>query len=146
MQNKSVKFAMGLNILFMIALAVLLGFAPSIIDWYCDIRALPQLTNNAIVFCFYCCALPSAFALGLLLKLLFNMNKDIIFDKRNTKIISGVSYCSILVSCITTIGAVFYLPFSFIAVAFLFLFLIIRIVVGCFKAATALKQENELTI
>ena len=96
--------------------------------------------------CFYACAVPAAFALGLLLRLLLNVNKDVIFDKRNTKILSCVSYCSVLVSGITAIGAIFYLPFSFIAVAFLFLFLIIRILVGCFKAATLLKQENELTI
>lgn len=146
MQNKSVKFAMVLNILFMAMLAVLLIFAPSIANWYCEIRHLPQLTNNAIVFCFYCCAVPAAVALGLLLKLLLNINKNVIFEKCNTKILSYVSYCTVLVTCITTIGAVFYLPFSFIAVAFLFLFLIIRIVVGCFKGATALKQENELTI
>ena len=146
MQNKSVKFAMALNILFMIALALLLVFAPSIANWYCGVRNLSEMVFRAIVMCFYACAVPAAFALGLLLRLLLNVNKDVIFDKRNTKILSCVSYCSVLVSGITAIGAVFYLPFSFIAVAFLFLFLIIRILVGCFKAATLLKQENELTI
>ena len=146
MQNKSVKFATALNILFMIALALLLVFAPSIANWYCGVRNLSEMVYRAIVMCFYACAVPAAFALGLLLRLLLNVNKDVIFDKRNTKILSCVSYCSVLVSGITAIGAIFYLPFSFIAVAFLFLFLIIRILVGCFKAATLLKQENELTI
>ena len=146
MQNKSVKFAMILNILFMVALALLLVFAPQIAKWYCEIRELGEMVFRAIVMCFYGCAIPAATALCLLLKLLLNMNKDVIFERKNTNILSGVSYCSILVSAITASGAVFYLPFSFIAVAFLFLFLIIRIVVGCFKAATLLKQENELTI
>ncbi len=146
MQNKSVKFTIVLDLLFMAVLVALLILAPSISTWYCEIRNLSETVNNAIVMCFYGCAAPAGVALILLLKLLLNMNKNIIFERKNTNILSGVSYCSLLVSAITAIGTIFYMPFIFIAVAFLFLFLIIRIVVGCFKAATAIKQENELTI
>ena len=146
MQNKSVKFAIILDILFMAALLALLFLAPGIVGWYCGIRHLSVTIHNAILMCFYACSIPAATALALLLKLLFNMNKNFIFERQNSNILSGVSYCSILVSAITAVGAVFYMPFLFIAFAFLFLFFIIRLVVGCFKAATLLKQENELTI
>ena len=44
------------------------------------------------------------------------------------------------------IAAFWYMPLLLVSAAMLFIFLIVRVVRRCFIAATALKEENNLTI
>lgn len=131
---------------FLLALAALLFLAPWICRWYVGLRGMSGEIYTAILAAFYCCTIPAAVALLSLLTLVRNIYRADAFSRRNSVLMSLISYCCLLVALITAVAGYWYLPMLLVTAAMGFLFLIVRIVRGCFVTALALQEENELTI
>ena len=113
--------------------------------WDADSDALQRLLT-VFKACFYPCSVFAYIALYSLLRLLFNIRKQMIFDEQNVKYLRVISWCCFAVSLITFVGGFFYLPFFFVAAAAAFVGLMLRIVKNVMQNAVEIKAENELTI
>lgn len=146
MKKQSIGVAVGFVGFFALALSVLLVTAPMLVDWFAEFRGLSQLVSRCILYTFYLCALPAGLALYCLWRLLWNIRKEQIFDHLNNRLLGILSWCCAAVTCLTLAACYHYLPFGLVAVAMLFIFLIVRVVRSCMLAGTILREENSLTI
>lgn len=146
MKKSSIYCCSAFSVLFLAALVVLLIFAPRLTDLYVGFRGINDEICTAILIAFYLCAVPAAIALLCLLMLLRNINEEQPFSKRNGALMAAVSWCCIAVAAVTAVAGFWYMPMLLVTAAMLFIFLIVRVVRGCFLAAAALKEENSLTI
>lgn len=128
------------------ALVALLFFAPQLTHWYVSLRGMQQRFYTVILTAFYVCAAPAAVALFCLLGILQNIRREQAFARINSVRMAIVSWCCMAVAVVTCVAGFTYMPFFLVAAAMVFIFLIVRVVRGCFVAATALKEENSLTI
>ena len=96
--------------------------------------------------CFYPCAALAYVTLYSLIRLLLNIKKDNIFITPNVRYLRRISWCCLIVSVITFVAGVFYLPYLFVAVAAGFVGLMLHVVKNVMENAVQLKEENELTI
>ena len=132
--------------LFALVLGVLLFFAPKLVELYGIFRGFAPVVRRCILAAFYFCAVPAAVALYCLWRMLRNIRKDMIFIKENSLLLDVISWCCLEVSLLTLAACYHYLPFGFVFVAMLFIFLIVRVVRVCMISGTELKDENSLTI
>ena len=146
MKKGSIIFAGVFTLICMLAVVALSIFAMPIADWYVDWRNIDPLLKTVIPVAFWICAVPALAALACLLVLLRNILKEHIFEEINSRMMSIICWCCVAVAAVTAIGTYWYMPFSFVAAAMLFLCLIVSVVRGCFKAAITLREENDLTI
>lgn len=94
----------------------------------------------------YACLIPAFFILLDLYKVLMNIRNEEVFVIQNEKHLRRISWACIVVAMITIVSAFGYLPFLFIAVAFGFFGLLIRIIKNIVAQAIVLKMENDYTI
>ncbi len=154
MWNKDKSLMLSIVFCFIIAvvLTAALFFGPWAVNlWFSAYRGFAELsTIKHLMTLFVCCFYPSAvfayIALYCLIKLLFNIKKQEIFTNKNVKYLRLISWCCFAVAFITLIGGIFYIPFSFIAVAAAFIGLMLRVVKNVMQNAVEIKTENELTI
>ena len=146
MKKSAVNCTLAVVLLFALVLLALLFLAPTLVESYANWRVLPAGEDTALLLAFYLCALPSGISLFCIYRLLRNIHKDEIFGKPSSLLMGIVSWCCAAVTLITGIAGFWYMPLFFITIAMAFLFLIVRVIRGCFIAATALKEENSLTI
>lgn len=146
MKKSAVICTLALVLLFSLVLAVLLFTAPYLVECYAQWRVLPVGEDTALLLAFYLCAAPAGVSLFCLYLLLQNIRRDLIFTKPSSLLMGIISWCCAAVTLITGVAGFWYMPLFFITVAMAFLFLIVRVIRGCFIAATALKEENSLTI
>ena len=146
MKKSSIIFADILVLLSLVAVITLSIFAMPLADWYVEWRNIDPLLKTVIPTAFWICAVPTVIALLGLMALLRNLFREKIFEAENSKIMLGICWCCIAVALVTSVATYWYLPFIFVAVTMIFLCLIVSIVRGCFSAAIALREENDLTI
>lgn len=151
-KDKSVKlthFIVRACYLFLAAAAVALPFII-----YDGMFGLTADINTYVLIAFYA-VVPAGFgALISLDKLLINIKKDIVFDKKNISLLRLISYLCIYAGFIgliafIVISAVFSFIFESMLILSLgefFMALVVRVVKNIFDAAIKLKEENELTI
>ena len=131
---------------FMAVLLIMLGAAPAVARWYVGLRGMPAGGLATILICWYLCCVPAALALWQLWRILGRIGGGKPFDRANVRDISTVGWCALACTVICTGGAFGYAPFVLVAVAMLFLFVIVRVTGACFRAAADLAEENSLTI
>lgn len=146
MKKGPVYCSMVFVILFALALAALLIFAPRLVALYAAWRLISAAVAGAVLAAFYCSALPAAVSLVCLFLLLRNLLAEQPFLRRNCTLIGIVSWCCVVVAVVTLVAGLRYMPLLLVTAAMVFIFLILRIVRRCFEAALALKEENSLTI
>ncbi len=146
MKQSSVRISAAFVLLFAAALVALLFTAPLLVDLYSTVRKLPQVVFDCILYTFYLCTIPAAIALYSLLRLLLNISHEQIFILQNSRFLACISWCALAVFFVTLAACCHYLPLGLVAVAMLFIFLILRVVRSCMLAGTELKDENSLTI
>lgn len=146
MKKLSVKTA-TIAVIICIVAAVGLGIAaPWLAELFCRFRGLTQQVGRAVLISYYVCLAPALVSLYCLLKLLSNISRDEMFDRKNPFYMSVVSYCCLCVAAASGVCGFLYMPMFFICAAMLFLFLIVRVVRMCFVAATEIKEENDYTV
>ena len=94
----------------------------------------------------YICSVPGWVTLWSLWKLLTNLRRGAVFTEENVRMLRRVSLCCAVVTPLTAINALCYLPYLFIAVAEGFMALIVHIVKDAFREAAAMRSELDLTI
>ena len=146
MKSKSVIFCYIACYLCLIAILLLTIFAPQLLARYMQWRALPQQVGAVILIAFYVCCVPAVLALLCLLRILQSIRRMRMFTPQNTALLRVVSWCCLAVAFVTLAAGYWYFPLLFVTAAMLFIFLIVRVVCSLLIAATALKEENSLTI
>ena len=146
MENKAVKLSLAAVALFLLAAVALAITMPWLTDWYVRYRHLREQSRVAILAAFYGC-LPFALAALLCLgRLLGNIRAERVFQEANSRLMAVVSWCCLGVALVALAAFRWYPPLIFITLSMIFLFLIVRVVRNCFIAATALQEENDLTV
>lgn len=146
MQLKSVT-ALKSAVLFCMALVIALAVgAPWIIQWYGNSRNITPEGKTAIMVSYYICAVPAVIALFAMLRLLRQIGHMRPFDRANAVYLSVVSWCCLTVASVCAIGGLWYQPLYMVCAAMVFLFLTVRVVYSCFKAAALLQEDSDLTI
>ena len=146
MKKTSIILTFSLVILCMLAVIILGIFAFPLARMYVEFRNISPLLITVIPVTYYICSVPALISLVCLGILLHNIKKACIFENVNSRLMGIVSFCCIAVAIATAIAAYWYMPFVFVTAAMLFIFLIVRIIRGCFIAAIGLREENDLTI
>lgn len=131
-------------LLAVVILCVLL--LPFIMKAYFHYRQMPPALFLPLLILCYGCALAAVVALVGLLQLLTRIAKGILFDRKNSALLLTMAVCCLVIALLTAIGTAWYFPCVIIAVAAVFLCLILRVVQSVFIAATELKDENDMTI
>lgn len=146
MKKLSVRCA-AVAVIICIAAAVGLGIAaPWLVELFCRYRGLAQQVGRAVLITYYVCLAPALASLFCLLRLLSNISRGEMFDRKNPFYMSVTSYCCLSVAAASGVCGFWYMPLFFICAAMLFLFLIVRVVRMCFVAATEIKEENDYTV
>ncbi|MBO5211436.1 MAG: DUF2975 domain-containing protein [Clostridia bacterium] len=102
--------------------------------------------SRTFVLCFYPSAVFAGIILYSLLKLLFNIKGGQVFINQNVTLLRVVSWCCIAIAIITFVGAFFYMPFGFVALAGGFVGIMLRVLKNVMQSAVELREENDLTI
>lgn len=144
-RDKSLMLSiLSVKIFFVIWVVLLFG-GYFISDAYVEYMDAPNLIIP-ILPALYACLIPAFLILFDLYKVLINIRKDDVFIVQNVKNLRRISWACIVIAIITLISAFGYLPFLFIAVAFGFFALLIRIIKNIINQAVELKMENDYTI
>ena len=103
-----------------------------------------RLTGLSIVY--YLGTVGTYVILFSLLKLLFNMGKDIVFERTNTKLMNIIAYTFVAVAVDCIVGGFIWSGSFILAILALFLALVVQSVRVVFDKAITMKEELDLTI
>jgi hypothetical protein len=145
-RSLSVPITLWVNRLLFALIGVLIFLVPRLLDIYSRMRPLGGYARLSILLCFYCCVPVVAAALVCIEFLLKNIRKKEIFVASNLNHIRRIRLCCALVSLISLPASLYYMPLIFLVLIMAFLSLMVNVVCQVFKAAVALREENDLTI
>ena len=151
--KRSVKLSITVCFALVVVLVVLAIFGPMLFKLYMtgyrgfvpDGEPMQRLSKT-FAWCFYPSSIFSGIILYSLLKLLFNIKGGEVFINQNVKLLRGVSWCCVAISIITFVGAFFYMPFGFVALAGGFVGMMLRVLKNVMQSAVEIREENDLTI
>ena len=155
MWNRKRSVTLSLAVCYLVSAVLVLGLfiGPWAVEmWFLLYRGWEEnsegLARMLTLFkvCFYSCACLGFVTLYSLIRLLLNIKKDAIFITPNVRYLRRISWCCIIVSLITLVAGVLYVPYVFISVAAGFMGLMLRVVKNVMENAVQMKEENELTI
>lgn len=147
MKSKSIalKLSIAFTTFFAILLAILTLSAPWSVPLICEYFHRAHLTNFLITVTYL--AVPAGWgAILLLYKILFNVNKKIIFVKENVKYLQILSWLCFYVGVLSAVSTAKFIAFAIVSLSALFIGLIVRVVRNIIHKAIQIKEENELTI
>lgn len=151
--KKSVKLSIFVCTFLCALLLVLILFGPQLFEFYMTAYRGFSKNGEAIgrlktVFCgaFYPSAVFASVILYSLIRLLFNIKDENIFIPINSVYLKRVSWCCFAIAVITFIGGLFYMPFMFVSAAGGFVGMLLRVLKNIMQTATAMREENDLTI
>ena len=145
-KNVSCKIALWVERSVWLVLVALVFFLPGILRWYAGFRFLTLWDQRVITAAFYCCTLVIGCALWGLDGILRRILRGEVFVRQNVRAIRRIQWCCALVSVITGLTCIAYLPLVFLAVIMGFLCLVVDVVGHVMDAAVTLREENDLTI
>ena len=151
--KKSVNLSIVVCFILSAVLVLLALFGPTIFNLYMTAYrgfkpngdAMRDL-NRTFALCFYPSAVFAGIILYSLLKLLFNIKGGQVFINQNATLLRVVSWCCFAIAIITFIGAFFYMPFGFVALAGGFVGMMLRVLKNVMQSAALMREENDLTI
>jgi hypothetical protein len=82
----------------------------------------------------------------LLLRLLLRVKKGLVFTETSVALIRGISWCCILLCIFFGILGLYFQLSYIVAVLGVFLGVCLRVCKNAFEEATAIKNENDLTV
>lgn len=129
-------------------LAVLIFTLPLILNAYFEMTGAANAdeTIRRIMLAFYVCVPIGFLALGLLTKILLNIRKEKLFIRQNAICFRWLSVCALYIAVVCIVFGIVYLPFLLIAVAALFIGLLLQVLVRLLFTACEISEENQLTI
>ncbi len=147
-QNRSVKLSQGC----LIAFAALLTAADIggywLTQWALSIaRTLRGPWDGALLMAtLYACSALAWVLLFALWRLLWNMQKGVVFDARNVRYLRMTSWCCFGACLVCFASSLYWPPIMLVAIAAGFVGLIVRIVKNVFEQAITMKDELDFTV
>ena len=145
-KDKSIVLSQAGVIVFALCLAALDGGAYWFSAWFVRVRAMSGQIAILLMGTIYSGSVFAWLCLWHLWQLLAGVKRGEVFTAPNVRHMRVISWCCAAAAVITFASAAYYLPFLFLAVAALFMALIVRIVKNAFQQAIAMKDELDLTI
>lgn len=134
----------SVRIFFILWLIFLLG-GYFITDIYVTYNVIKEVFY-VILITLYCCLGVAIFLLNELHKLLINIQLGKVFISDNVVCLRKISWFCIAVGVITLLASIGYIPFILVAITFIFIALIVRVVKNVIEEAIMIKEENDFTI
>jgi hypothetical protein len=145
--KKSILLSRICVIIFIAAVAVILVAVPWIAALFTPAFREPLETANRVFLAtVYTGAVPALILLFSLFRLLTRINNDQVFVEKNVASLRLISWCCFLGAVICAASAFFYMPWSLVAAAAVFVGLIVRVVKNVFSRAVALQDDADHTI
>ncbi len=132
--------------ILIVALFVAMVALPHLISEYLDYAGRPNSLLAPTLVALYLTAIAAMIVLFSLQRLLYNIRQDEVFVPENVRILRLISWCCFAVALIFALLSIAYLFSLVIAVAALFIALILRVLKNVFSIAVELKAENDYTI
>ncbi|HAQ63622.1 MAG TPA: hypothetical protein DCR23_04080 [Ruminococcaceae bacterium] len=144
-ENKALKVSIGFTVIFAVALLFLTVSGPWTVKFLCEYFNHENITKFMTGIVYF--AVPAGWgAIYILLKLLFNINKGIVFEESNVKLLTALSWLCLYVGFLSGFATRYYIPFAIVSVSALFIGLIVRVVRNIISQAIIIKDENDLTV
>jgi hypothetical protein len=120
---------------------------PYAVDYYnTNIQNLEDGLSTAAIIILYASLPPAFIADCFLLRLIGNIEKEVVFVRPNVKNLRFLAWCCFAVGILYTAAGFYFKTAFVIAFASYFFFLILHVIKNVFDAAVALKEENDYTI
>ncbi|MBE6923945.1 MAG: DUF2975 domain-containing protein [Ruminococcaceae bacterium] len=127
-------------------LVALVFLLPAILRCYIGFLFMLEWEQQLLTGLFYCCVVIIGWALWNLDCLLRGILAGEVFVRKNVRCLRWVQWSCGLVSLITGIAGIIYIPLIALAVIMAFLCLTISVVSHVMDAAVTIREENDLTI
>ena len=142
--KKSLILSKCCVVFFFAALIFCAVFAPRIADWLTYHTSM--YSGILFLITIYVGCIPAAVLLIGLYMLLHRIGKGVLFVRQNVDCMRCISWCCFIGAIICFASSFYYLPWIAVAVAAVFVGLIVRVVKNIFAKAVALADDAELTI
>ncbi len=144
-ENKALKVSIGFTAVFAAALLFLTVSAPWTVKYLCEIFNHENITKFMTGIVYF--AVPAGWgAIYILFRVLFNINKGMVFEETNVKLLTVLSWLCLYVGFLSGFATRYYIPFVIVSISALFIGLIVRVVRNIISQAIIIKDENDLTI
>jgi hypothetical protein len=145
--RKSIILSKLFVVIFFLLLVAAAVAAPWLIHGFMRYTRPEVRANEPLFFLTaYFGMLPTGALLALLYLLLRRVERGEVFLRRNVRCLRIISWCCFLGAGIAAVSAVYYLPWAAVAVAGVFMGLIVRVVKNVFARAVTLQEESDFTI
>ncbi|MDD3428897.1 MAG: DUF2975 domain-containing protein [Oscillospiraceae bacterium] len=123
-------------------------FAWPISKWMCAFSRAPGIAQVPVLFTVtlyigFALAFPCLVFLEQLVK---NISKGQVFCRQNIIFLRRISWCCFAAAVLCIVSALYYAPWFVVALAAVFMALIIRVIKNVFEQAQKIKDENDYTI
>lgn len=143
--KRSIIFSLIFTGVFTALLFFLTFTCPFTVRALCEYFNRMRLWKFLVIIAY--AAVPAGWgAIYCLFRLLLNIRNDIVFDKKNVKLLTVLSWLCIYVGMISAVATYEFVVFAVISLSAFFVGLIVRVVKGIISKAIEIKEENELTI
>lgn len=145
--KKSIGLSKVCVLLFLCVLVVTAVSAPWLTRWFLGYsRAGLEGTESFFLVTIYLGAIPAAYLLYSLLRLLRRIEADQVFIIENVEGLRRISWTCFAGAIVGIVSAFYYFPWIFVAVAAAFMGLIVRVVKNVFAKAVELQNEVDYTV
>lgn len=144
----SLYLSMILAVIFLIVCAVTAIMLPMLADTLIDVKGAPWEAGDRIAVLVLAYALLSVVVLAdlLLILLLRRVHRGLVFSRKSTDLVRGISWCCMLLGAVCLGMSRYFRLALVLAFAAVLLGICLRVVKNVLEEATEIKSENELTI
>ena len=144
----SLYLSMILAVIFLIVCAVTAIMLPMLADTLIDVKGAPWEAGDRIAVLVLAYALLSVVVLAdlLLILLLRRVHRGLVFSRKSTDLVRGISWCCMLLGAVCLGMSRYFRLALVLTFAAVLLGICLRVVKNVLEEATEIKSENELTI
>jgi hypothetical protein len=145
--KKSISLSKLCILLFMGVIVVTVVFAPMLTRWFLSFsRADLQGTEPFFLATIYVGAVPAAYLLYSLFRLIRRIEAEEVFITENVERLRRISWSCFVGASISIVSVFYYFPWVFVAMAAAFMGLIVRVVKNVVAKAVELQNEVDYTV
>ena len=145
-KNNSIFLSQVCVILFALLLLTMDVGGWWLAKWFVAVRGMSAETHKYLLCSLYACSPAAWAALWGLWRLLCNLKDNRVFEAENVRIMRIISDACVAAAVICLVSSTYYLAFLVLALASVFMALIVRIVRSAFRLAIEMRKDLDLTI
>ena len=143
-KTAALPLLMVMTVLIMVFIVVMLPLLPRLLRFYAGVFHIGSI--GSIMTALYISAPVGLAACVLLLILLSNIRKDVLFVMKNVTVLKALSWCCLFVGVEYIVIGFGYYTMLALGFAALFFGLILRVIAAAFGKAVELREENDFTV